>query len=111
MFVVNQFIETVGLSVATQYDFRIRRDTLPDKKNYLFLSVEWNGRMNSPLGLSGRSTKRILHQDLKVAPYKIVLVQELSKGENEVHRNFCQDKIAGTGLKPTPRNSICGHSI
>ena len=39
-----------------------------------------------PLGISGRSLRRILHADLKLHPYKIMLAQELSERDHANRR-------------------------
>jgi len=38
------------------------------------------------LGISSRSLRRILHADLKLHPYKIMLAQELSERDHANHR-------------------------
>ncbi|CAK1578615.1 unnamed protein product [Parnassius mnemosyne] len=44
----------------------------------------------SALGLSSRSVRRILHEDLHFHPYKMATVQELSKRDYDSRRNACE---------------------
>ena len=44
----------------------------------------------SALGLSDRSVKRILHDDLHYHPYKLAIVQELSERDFNSRRNACE---------------------
>lgn len=44
----------------------------------------------SALGLSNRSLRRILHDDLHYHPYKMAIVQELSERDFNSRRNACE---------------------
>lgn len=43
------------------------------------------------LGISNRSIRRILHRDLKMHPYKMVVAQKLSERDFETRTNLCRD--------------------
>jgi len=42
------------------------------------------------LGISDRSFRRILHEDLSFHPYKLMLVQELHDTDYDNRKNLCQ---------------------
>jgi len=42
------------------------------------------------MGMSRRSLHRILHDDLKLHPYKIMIVQQLNEGDFVQRREFCR---------------------
>jgi len=44
----------------------------------------------SALGISDRSVRRILHDELHFHPYKLVIVQELSERDFNARRNACE---------------------
>ena len=46
------------------------------------------------LGMSRRSLHCILHDELKFHPYKIMIVQQLSKGDFAQCRDFCENVLA-----------------
>ena len=46
------------------------------------------------LGMSRRSLHRILHDELIFHPYKIMIVQQLAKGDFAQRRDFCENMVA-----------------
>ncbi|GJQ79706.1 hypothetical protein Trydic_g5853 [Trypoxylus dichotomus] len=97
---------------VTRRTFRIRsvlgrHNSVPYRKNIELLVL--NFRTTSPaqeerqspkrlalkhtatLGLSDRSVKRILHRDLHMHPYKIMVIEELSERHFESHKTMCED--------------------
>jgi len=46
------------------------------------------------LGMSHHSLHRILHDELKFHPYKIMIVQQLAKGDFAQRRDFCENMLA-----------------
>ena len=46
------------------------------------------------LGMSRRSLHRILHDELKFHPYKIMIVQQLAKRDFAQRRDFCENMLA-----------------
>ena len=46
------------------------------------------------LGMSRRSLYRILHDELKFHPYKIMIVQQLAEGDFAQRRDFCENMLA-----------------
>ena len=46
------------------------------------------------LGMFYRSLHRILHNELKFHPYKIMIVQQLAKWDFAQHRDFCEEMLA-----------------
>ena len=53
------------------------------------------------LQLSERSVRRILHRDLKMHPYKMVIAQEMSDRDFETHVTLCHDL-----LRNVPRTAV-----
>lgn len=53
------------------------------------------------LGMSSRSLRRILHEDLKFHPYKIMMVQELLPCDFEHRRHCCQEMLDRIPLNST----------
>lgn len=50
-------------------------------------------RHSVALGISDRTTRRILHEDLKFHPYKIALVHKLKEGDYSQRLNFAQQML------------------
>ena len=48
-------------------------------------------RLSFALGISDRSLRRILHQDLHMHPYKIQIVQALNPNDSVIRRDFCEN--------------------
>jgi hypothetical protein len=44
----------------------------------------------SAIGISDRSVRRILHDELYFHPYKLAIVQELSERDFNARRNACE---------------------
>jgi hypothetical protein len=44
--------------------------------------------------MSRRSLQRILHEELQFHPYKIMIVQQLAKGDFAQCREFCEEMFA-----------------
>lgn len=67
-------------------------------------SIEQSPRRSSrkhaaALRLSDRSVRRILHRDLKLHPYKIVITQELSERDFETRTTLCRELLRN--VRPT----------
>ncbi|XP_014473878.1 PREDICTED: uncharacterized protein LOC106744010 [Dinoponera quadriceps] len=83
-------LEETGSTVRTHAVGRPRTATTPENVQLVRVSVERSPRRSArrhavALGLSDRSVRRILHEELFFHPYKIMLVQEL-KHDDFVNR-------------------------
>jgi len=91
-------LEETGSTVRTHAVGRPRTATTPENVQLVRIAVERSPRRSArrhavALGLSDRSVRRILHEELFYHPYKIMLVQEL-KHEDFVNRvNLCQEML------------------
>ena len=68
----------------------------PENVQTVRASIEQSPRRSvrkhaAALGISDRSVRRMLHQELRMHPYKMMLAQELSKRDWETRRALCQE--------------------
>lgn len=94
---VSNFRQT-GSALKRKPPGRPRTVTSPENVAAVRRSVQQSPRRSArkhaaALRVSDRSVRRILHRDLKMHPYKIMLVQELSERDFEVRMTLCQDML------------------
>jgi hypothetical protein len=110
-YVVETYFKNAESLIATQRlvrtPFKLGRNaTVPDRKTILLLVANFratgsalkkkpHGRRSArkhadTMGMSERSVRRILHADLKLHPYKMMVVQELNQRDWVNRSDSCQ---------------------
>lgn len=77
-----------------------RTVTTPDNvervRQSMLLSPRLSARKHAvALGMSGRSLRRILHDELHLHPYRMILVQQLTEGDSATRQRSCE-QLMGT---------------
>lgn len=101
---VSTFRQT-GSALKKKSTGRPRTATGPENVAAVRASIEQSPQRSArkhatALQLSDRSVRRILHRDLKMHPYKIAIVQELSERDWETRATLCQE------LRNLPRRNV-----
>lgn len=90
---MNNFRKTGNVKEKNQGPARTERS--PQTIDLLRLSVLWSRtrparKHTAAVGLSNRSVRRILHEELKFHPYKLSVVQELNPRDFATWENACE---------------------
>jgi hypothetical protein len=92
-------------ALKTRPQGRIRTSTSAENVDRVRASIQQSPRRSvrkhaASLGLSFSSVRRILHRDLKLHPYKIQVVQELTVRDLDTRTNLCRD------IQQIPRTAV-----
>ena len=65
---------------------------MPENVQTVRSSIEQSPKRSAAaLGISDRSVRRMLHRELGMHPYKMMLAQELSERDWETRRTLCRE--------------------
>ena len=89
-------MRATGSALKRKPPGRPRSVRMPENVQMVRASIEQSPRHSArkhatALGISDRSVRRMLHQELGMHPYKMMLAQELSERDWETHRTLCQE--------------------
>ena len=89
-------VRATGSTLKRRPPVRPRSVRTPENVQTVRASIEQSPRRSTrkhaaALGISNRSVRRMLHQELGMPPYKMMLAQELSERDWETRRTLCQE--------------------